>query len=178
MSRDADATDPGSRDRQPETGAPSIEAATSADAPTIRDLLADLAHTLGAPGKFHATVDDIRRYGFGSAPQFEVLLAKVDGTPVGLVLYFFTFSSWRGRPGVYVQDLHVLARHRGGGIGRRLLAAAAARGRAAGCTHLRLSVDADNAAGRGFYDGLGFRHRHDETIHEIAGAEFDRLGRD
>ncbi len=156
MSGDADPPDPGSRNRDPETGATSIEPATRADAPALRELIADLARTIGATDRLHSTVEDLRHYGFDTAPQFEALLAKAGDTPIGLVLYFFTFSSLRGR---------------------RLLAAAAARGRTAGCTHLRLSVDADNAAGRGFYDRLGLRHRHDETIYEIAGDEFERLGR-
>lgn len=165
-------------DRKPKADDISIEAATADDAPAIHALLTDLARTLDAVDKFHSSADDLRRYGFGETAQFEALLAKADGKPIGLALYFFTFSSWRGSPGVYVQDLHVLESFRAGGIGRRLLAMVAERGRAAGCAHLRLSVDAGNASGRAFYDRLGFHHRHDETIYEITDAGFARLAQE
>ena len=90
-------------------------------------------------------------------------------------MFFYCYSSWRGRLGVYVQDLHVVASQRGAGLGRRLLAAAALEGRRAGCSHLRLSVAATNAAGRGFYRRLGMLERGDEVICQISDAGFDSL---
>lgn len=155
-----------------------IRPAEADDAATIRDLLGDLARTLGDEDRFRSTADDILRYGFGAARHFEALIAERRGRAVGLVLFFRTFSTWRGRPGVYVQDLHVTDRCRGQGLGRRLLAAAARHARSAGCTHLRLSVDPDNTSALAFYRRLGLDVRGDEFICQVADAAFDLLAGD
>ena len=152
-----------------------IRPAAPADADAILDLLADLARTIGEAEQRRSTADDIRRYGFGETPRFEVLIAETGGTPVGLVLFFYNFSTWRGRLGVYVQDLHVVEPFRGTGLGRRLLASAAERGRATGCTHLRLSVNPGNEAAQAFYRRMGLEARNDETIFQVSDAAFDRL---
>lgn len=153
-------------------GAIEIRPTTPEDAEAINGLLADLAMTLGAAESYRGTADDIRRHGFGDRPGFRSLIAVTDGEPVGLVLFFHTYSSWRGRLGVYVQDLHVVEDHRGSGLGRRLLAAAARQGHADGCTHLRLSVDPDNARAVAFYRRMGLKRKLDEAIHEASGSAF------
>lgn len=152
-----------------------IRSAEAGDAAAIRDLLGDLAQTLGDADKFRSTADDILRYGFEEAPHFEVLIAEETGAAVGLVLFFRTFSTWRGRPGLYVQDLHVVERCRGRGLGRKLLAAAARKGRSVGCTHLRLSVHPDNESALAFYRRLGLDLHGDEFICQVADAAFDLL---
>lgn len=152
-----------------------IRQAEAADAAAVIALLGDLARTIGDADKFRSTEDDIRRYGFGEPRHFEALLAEAQGSAVGLVLFFRTFSTWRGRPGLYVQDLHVVERFRGAGLGRRLLAAAARRGRAAGCTHLRLSVRPDNDQALAFYRRMGLDVRDDEFICQVGDAAFDLL---
>ena len=152
-----------------------IRPATADDAVAICDLLADLARTLGTAEKHRSTAEDIRRFGFGSRAHFEALIAENAADAVGLVLYFTTFSTWRGRPGLYVQDLHVVEPFRGAGVGRRLLAAAARQGRAAGCTHMRLSVDLGNESARAFYRRMGLAACDGETTFQLADSAFDRL---
>jgi len=152
-----------------------IRPARAADVPVIHALLADLAETLDESASMTASEADLLREGFGHPPAFQVLLAEQDDRPVGLVLFFHAYSSWRGRLGVYVQDLHVVGAMRGSGLGRRLLAAAADAGRTAGCSHMRLSVAATNAAGRGFYRRIGMAERHDEVICQISDRDFVRL---
>lgn len=149
-----------------------IRPTTPEDAETINALLTDLAVTLGAAEAFHGSANDIRRHGFGERPGFHSLIAEAGTEAVGLALFFYTYSSWRGRLGVYVQDLHVVEAYRGSGLGRRLLAAAAKQGHTDGCTHLRLSVDPNNARAVAFYRRMGLKRKLDEAIHEAAGPAF------
>src|ERR1700742_4784131 len=102
-----------------------IGGATRDDAPAIHALLRALAVALRRPHDVQSTPDDIARYGFGPNPAFETVIARRGGEAVGLVLYFYEFSTWRGCPGVYIQDLYVDASLRGSGLGRKLLAAVA-----------------------------------------------------
>ncbi|MDR3518155.1 MAG: GNAT family N-acetyltransferase [Azospirillaceae bacterium] len=155
------------------TGRLRIRAARAADVATIHAALQALAAGMGSPAKVTSSPDDIRKHGFGERPAFEVLIAEVDDGFVGFCLTFPTFSTWRGEPGIYVQDLFVDVAFRGHRIGERLLKEVARRGRAGGARHLRLSVDIDNTRAQAFYDRLGLRHCCDEQIHMITGADFD-----
>jgi GNAT superfamily N-acetyltransferase len=98
------------------------------------------------------------------------------GEPAGLALFFFEFSTWRGRPGVYVQDLYVATGMRGTGLGRRLLAAVAERAAARDATYMRLSIHAGNGEGAAFYGHLGFE-APDETILVLEDTGFAALRR-
>jgi GNAT superfamily N-acetyltransferase len=154
---------------------PHIRAAVAADAVAIHTMLLAIAATTGEADKIAGTPHDLARHGFGAAPAFRALIAEAAGRPVGLCLFFTTFSSWRGRLGLYVQDLYVDPSVRGGGLGRRLLAAAAAEGARHGATHLRLSVDAGNAAAEAFYRRVGFEAAGHERIQVLDGAAFAAL---
>jgi ribosomal protein S18 acetylase RimI-like enzyme len=152
-----------------------IETARHEDVAAIHAMLRALAVSLGQEGDIRSTPEDIARYGFGgSMPAFETMIARQDGMPVGLALFFFEFSTWRGRPGVYVQDLYVAAEMRGTGLGRRLLAAVAERAAQRNVTYMRLSVHAENEDGAGFYERLGF-HAPAEQILVLEGGAFRDL---
>lgn len=153
-----------------------LRPAVAADADAIHAALLDLARDIGLEGKVSSTVDDIRRHGFGPDPAFEAILAEVDGSVVGLCLFFRSFSTWKGRPGTYVQDLYVAEAHRGAGLARRLLGAVAVLTRARGGTYLRLSVDAGNASAQRFYSNIGFEWSARERIHTLGGPAFEALG--
>lgn len=152
-----------------------IRLATIEDAEAIHAMILGIGAVLGQAHKIAGTVADLRRWGFGPDPAFEALIAEEGGRPVGLCLYFRSFSTWRGRPGAYVQDLYVDPACRGGGWGRRLLAACAARTAEKGGAYIRLSVDAANIAAQGFYARAGFRHAADDLVHQIDGEDFRRL---
>ena len=83
------------------------------DAETIHAALLRLGTHIGAHQEITSTPDDLRRYGFGDRPAFSTLIAEVGGEFAGLCLHFPIFSTWMGRPGVYVQDLYVEDRFRG-----------------------------------------------------------------
>lgn len=150
-----------------------IRLAEAGDADTIHAGLLAMARAMGDADKITSTAADIRKYGFGGTPAFEVLLAELDGVFAGLCLTFPSFSTWRGEPGIYVQDLYVGDAFRGRRIGEELLRAVARRGRENGAGYLRLSVDIDNRTAAAFYERLGIAHSRNEHIHMIKGDAFD-----
>lgn len=154
-----------------------IVSATRDDAGAIHALLRALAAALNRPHDVQSKPEDIAHYGFGLSPVFETILAKRKGIAVGLVLYFYEFSTWRGCPGVYIQDLYVDDSLRGSGLGRRLLAAVSARAQEKQATYMRLSVDVGNDEGLGFYGRLGFTAPHEQTL-VLEGAHFSDLARE
>ncbi len=136
----------------------------AADAPVIHRLLRELAVTLGKADVMASSAADIERFGFGEQPRFEALLASHGTEAVGLALYFFEFSTWRGRPGVYVQDMYVAPHCRGRGLGRQLMEAVLQRSRELGGRYVKLSVYDGNEQAIGFYRRLGFQVRDDEQV--------------
>ncbi|MGX5828819.1 N-acetyltransferase family protein [Mesorhizobium sp. 43Arga] len=142
------------------------------DAETIHAALLKLGTHIGAHQEITSTPDDLRRYGFGDKPAFSTLIAEVDGEFAGLCLYFPIFSTWMGRPGVYVQDLYVEDRFRGRKIGEQLLRRVAAECRKDGGVYLRLSVDTDNEGAKAFYERLGIAWSSYEQTQKIIGEAF------
>ena len=147
-----------------------IRRATEADAGTIHALVIELAAAIGGTRKVASRVEDIRDQGFGADPAFEALIAERGGAAVGLCLFFESFSTWDGRRGVYVQDIYVSEAARGLGLGRRLLAEAAAISRARGGSYLRVSVEAENDRAQAFYRRIGLAWSRGERIYQVAAA--------
>lgn len=154
-----------------------IRAATPEDAERLHALLLGLARSTGLKEKIRSKPDDFRRLGFREKPAFQALIAECGGTSLGVCLYFYNFSSWRGEMGIYVQDLYVADEARGTGLGRRLLAETVKLGKAQGATHLRLSVDRANLRAQRFYRRLGLKAQEHELIFQATGAAFERLSR-
>src|SRR5438045_4861535 len=108
--------------------------ATPDDVGLILQLVRELAAYERSPDAVVATEDDLLRHGFGRERRFEALLAFVGEEPAGLALFFPNFSTWAGRPGVYLEDLYVREWARGSGVGRRLMARLAAIAIERGCS--------------------------------------------
>ena len=146
------------------TGADAIEirAARREDAALVHRLLLDLASALGKPEGIRSSVADIERFGFGERPRFEAVLAFEGTKAVGLAVYFYEFSTWRGQPGVYVQDLYVAPRARGRGLGRELIQAVRRRAAEQGVRYVKLTVYDRNPEALAFYHGIGFESCEDE----------------
>lgn len=150
-----------------------IRLAEARDAETIHAALVAMARAMGEESRITSTSSDIRTHGFGESPAFEVLIAEIDGAFAGLCLTFPSFSTWRGEPGIYVQDLYVDEGFRGRRVGERLLRAAARHARAKGAGYLRLSVDVENTKAQAFYERVGITHSANERIQMIKGEAFD-----
>lgn len=149
-----------------------IRLANADDAATILRGLRGLGDHVGEAHKISIGVEDIRRYGFGDRPAFRALIAEVEGAFAGLSVFFPSFSTWWGRPGVYVQDLYVDPAHRGKKIGESLLRAVARLTRDEGAVYMRLSVDARNQTARAFYDRIGMKWADHEMIRTAYGDDF------
>ncbi|WP_428029107.1 N-acetyltransferase family protein [Ancylobacter sp.] len=135
------------------------------DLAAVADMIALLAEHVRPGFKPGADVESLARYGPTGLGLFEALIAMRADSPVGLCLYTYAFSGWRGRPGVFVEDLYVAPAERGSGLGRALLAAVFAREAPRGCCFLKLQVDKANAGAHAFYDRLGFTpEAHDDTL--------------
>lgn len=131
-----------------------IRFATAADAPLLLRLIRELAAFERAPEAVVATEADLVRHGFGPSPQFEAILAFLGGEPAGVALFHTRFSTWLGRPGLYLEDLFVVEKARGQGVGRRLLARLAAIALDRGWGRVDFHVLDWNPARR-FYERLG-----------------------
>src|SRR5205814_9842314 len=110
-----------------------IRWATRDDVATILQLIRDLATYERAPDEVTATEDELLRVLFADRPAAEVRLAFEGETPVGFAVFFHNFSTWLGRPGLYLEDLFVKPEHRGKGYGRALVVDLAGISRERGC---------------------------------------------
>lgn len=146
------------------------------DASLIHEMLMRLAESMDAARKMYSTVDDIVTALSSDPPAIYALVAEDDSAPLGMAVFFLTYSTWRGSRGVYLQDIYVVEGARDSGVGRRLVQQVAAWAAANGADHLRLSVDRGNTAARSFYDKLGFSYRDDEVICTIVGDAFKSMG--
>lgn len=112
---------------------------------------------------------------FGSAPKAEVLIAERDGTAVGFALFFHNFSTFEGRPGIYLEDLFVDPEARAAGAGKALLAALASLALERGCARLEWSVLDWNMLAIDFYRSLGAKSMDEWTINRVEGAALSAL---
>jgi GNAT superfamily N-acetyltransferase len=115
---------------------------------------------------------------FGPRPYAEAVLADVDGRAAGFALFFHSFSTFLGRPGIYLEDLFVIPEHRGQGIGRALLAHLARLAVERGCGRLEWAVLDWNSEAIAFYERLGARPNSEWTTYRITGESLDRLARE
>jgi ribosomal protein S18 acetylase RimI-like enzyme len=160
---------------RPQLPAISIRAATPDDAAVIHGAILKMGEHLGIAHKIDSTPDDLGCNGLAPGRAFEGMVAEIDGEFAGMCLFFPSFSTWLGRPGVYVQDIFVEQRFRGLKIGERLIREVAALTRGRGATFLRLAVDTDNVAAQAFYEKLGISHYTADQIHAAYGDAFQVL---
>ena len=153
-----------------------IRPATAADLPLIAQLIRDLAdyERLASEVRFDLAVLGDKL--FGARPYAEVLIGELDGEPQGFALFFHNFSTFEGKPGIYLEDLFVRPAARGSGLGKALLAKLAALTLARDCARLEWSVLDWNEPAIGFYKKLGARAMDEWTIMRLDGADLARLG--
>jgi GNAT superfamily N-acetyltransferase len=158
------------------TRALSIRPAIPADLPLIAELIRALAdyEQLAHEVRFDDAVLGERL--FGARPYAEVLIGEVDGKPQGFALFFHNFSTFEGRPGIYLEDLFVRPEARGSGLGKALLAKLAALAVERDCARLEWSVLDWNEPAIGFYRGLGARMMDAWTVMRVDGAALAKLG--
>lgn len=152
-----------------------IRWATEDDAALIVHFIRELAVFEKEPVEHvRITETDVHRDAFGTNRRFEALIAEIDRKPVGFALFFPNYSTWEGKPGLYIEDIFVEESARGSGIGRMLIGAVAKIAESRGCARIDLAVLDWNPA-RGFYNRLGFRHAEQWQIFRLAAADLGAL---
>ena len=144
-----------------------IRWATRDDVPIILQLIRDLATYERAPNEVTATADELLKVLFGEKPAAEVRLAFEGETPVGFAVFFHNFSTWLGRPGLYLEDLFVKPEYRGKGYGRALLVDLARIARERGCGRMEWAVLDWNDPAIQFYRKLGAKPNDEWTIYRL-----------
>ena len=144
-----------------------IRPATAADVPIILELIRALATYERAPNEVTATEDGLSKVLFGEKPAAEVLLAFENDTAVGFAVFFHNFSTWLGRPGLYLEDLFVRPEDRGKGYGRALLIHLAKIARDRGCGRMEWAVLDWNEPAIQFYRKLGAKPMDDWTVFRL-----------
>jgi len=152
-----------------------IRPATEADVPLVLTFIQELAEYEKLRHEVVATEEQIREALFGPRPYAEVLLAELGGEPVGFALFFHNFSTFLGRPGLYIEDLYVRPAARRRGVGRRLLARLAALARERGCGRMEWSVLNWNEPAIRFYRSLGARPLEEWQVYRLTGEALEAL---
>jgi GNAT superfamily N-acetyltransferase len=147
------------------------------DARAIHRFVCELAAYEREPDAVQATPESLLEQLRGDRPPFECLLAEEDGAPVGFALYFHNYSTWRGRPGLYVEDVYVPEPLRGRGIGRALFRELGRRALARGCERLELAVLEWNRPSIDFYERLGAAPLDEWRLFRFDGEALERLAR-
>jgi GNAT superfamily N-acetyltransferase len=153
----------------------SIRPATAADISLIGQFIRDLAEyeKLAHAVRFDEGI--MAQKLFGPRPYAEVLIGEIDGTPQGFALFFHNFSTFEGRPGIYLEDLFVRPDARGSGLGKALLAKLAALAVERDCARLEWSVLDWNTPAIDFYKALGAKLMDQWTVMRVDGAALSEL---
>ena len=143
--------------------------------PLVLEFIRELAIYERLEHEMQATTADLAAALFGAHPCAEVVFACLDGVPVGYALFFQTFSSFIGKPGIWLEDLFIRPQVRGRGTGRRLLAWLARTTLERGCARLDWAVLDWNAPSIAFYQGIGAVAQDDWITMRVSGADLARL---
>ena len=152
-----------------------IRPATAEDAATIVALIRGLAEYERLSHLAVVTEADLLRDGFGAVPRFHCLIAEWEGAPVGFALYFYNYSTFKGRAGIYLEDLFVWPEHRGRGIGKALLLKLAKIAVEEQCGRYEWNVLDWNTPSIQFYESLGARRMSEWLPMRIEGEALLQL---
>ncbi|MFC7048582.1 GNAT family N-acetyltransferase [Emcibacter nanhaiensis] len=148
---------------------------TPGDIPTLLGFIRELADYEGELHKVEATEEGLRHHLFGPEPKSKTLIVELEGKPVGSVFYFYFFATYRGRPGIYLEDIYLQPGVRGRGIGKQIFRHLAREVKDSGGYFLRWWVENKNTSGIGFYEALGSRREKQHTIYHLEDESLERL---
>ncbi len=146
-----------------------IRPAERADIPLILGFIRELAEYEKLADQVIADAEQMAEHLFGQRPYAEVLIGEVDGLPAGFALFFHNYSTFLGKPGIYLEDLYVRASARGAGLGKALLSTLARLAVERGCGRLEWSVLNWNESAIGFYQQLGAQPLDEWTVYRLTG---------
>ena len=154
-----------------------VRAASAEDVPLILTFIKELAEYERLSHVVVATEESLRRWLFGEQPVAEVLIAEHGGEAAGFAVFFHNFSTFLGKPGIYLEDIYVRPGFRGRGMGKAMLARLARLARERCCGRLEWSVLDWNEPSIRFYESLGAVAMDEWTVHRVTGEALDRLAR-
>lgn len=160
---------------EPGTAEFTIASATESDVPVILDLIRGLAEYERLGHEVVATEAGLRDALFGAGARVRAIIARAGDVPIGFALYFYNFSTFLGRAGLYLEDLFVRPEWRRHGVGRRLLHELARRAVAEGCGRLEWSVLDWNEPAIRFYTSIGARPMDEWTVYRLTGEALERF---
>ena len=152
-----------------------IRPAIPADLPLIAGFIRDLAEYEKLSHEVRFDEAKLGENLFGARPYAEVVIGEIDGTPQGFALFFHNFSTFEGRPGIYLEDLFVRPEARGSGLGKALLAHLAKLCVERDCARLEWWVLDWNAPSIGFYQSLGAKLMDEWTVMRVDGEALKKL---
>ena len=152
-----------------------IRAATPGDVPEILKFIRELAEYEKLADQAVATAEDLMRDGFSEQPYFHVLIAEWDRQPAGFALYFFNYSTFQGKPGLYLEDVFVRPPFRGKGIGKALLLHLAKTAVDEGCGRFQWQVLDWNKPSIEFYESLGAQVMTEWLTMRVTGEALTKL---
>ena len=153
-----------------------VREASEGDVPLLLTFIRELADYEKLSHEVVATEEGLRESLFAGRRYAEVLIAEHDGAPAGFALYFHNFSTFLGKPGIYLEDVYVRPEFRGTGIGRQLLVKLAHLALQRGCGRLEWSVLDWNEPSIGFYRQLGAVAMDDWTVYRVSDDALRKLG--
>jgi GNAT superfamily N-acetyltransferase len=152
-----------------------IRHAERQDVPVVLEFIRKLAEYEKLTHEVVATEEKLEKYLFGNEKAAEVVIGYYQGIPVGFALYFFNFSTFLARPGIYLEDLYVLAEYRGRGFGKALLAYLARVAVERDCGRLEWAVLDWNKPSIDFYKSLGARFMNEWIVNRLTGESLKAL---
>lgn len=153
----------------------SVRAAIPADAAVIHRFIRELAAFEREPDAVANTPANLAAQLAANPAPFGCLIAERGGAAIGFALYFFNYSTWTGRPGLWIEDLYVTPAERGGGAGKALFLALVAIAEGRGCGRVEWSVLDWNAAAIAFYRSFGARPMDEWTTFRLDAAAIERI---
>lgn len=153
----------------------SIRVATVDDAGLILRFIRELAIYEKAESSVQTDEAGIRASLFGPDAKAQALICEIDGQPIGYAVYFFNYSTWLGRNGIYLEDLYVSPERRGSGAGKALLQHIARLAVAQGCGRFEWSVLDWNAPAIAFYEAAGATAQSEWTVYRLEGEALRRF---
>ncbi|ORE85947.1 diamine N-acetyltransferase [Oceanococcus atlanticus] len=155
-----------------------IRPAVREDAAQILDFIRQLAIYEKAEHEVLASEDDILRHVLQDNAVASALICERDGVAIGFAVYFFSYSTWLGKPGLFLEDLFVLPEHRGDGAGKALLVRLAQLAVDKGCGRMEWNVLNWNSPAIGFYESLKARPQSEWTTYRLHGEALAALAHD
>jgi GNAT superfamily N-acetyltransferase len=154
-----------------------IRPAIEEDAPVIFSLIKELADYEHLSHEVVASVNDIRKTLFGRHPFAETLIGEYQSLPVSFALFFYNFSTFLAKPGIYLEDLYVQPEHRGRGFGSKMLARIAALAKERNCGRFEWSVLNWNLPAIRTYEKLGATPKTEWILYRLNGEALEKLAK-